>query len=69
MYYQNYYKGFGIDLSRQKDKSIPLQITFVGKLEEYDSVTMFFIAEKQQKLISNNSLDPLIRSINCYRTI
>ena len=69
MYHQNYYKGFGIDFSRQKDQSISLQITFVGKLEEYDSVTMFFIAEKQQKLISNNSLDPLTRSINCHRII
>ena len=28
---------------------IPQQINFVGKLEEDDGATMFFIAEKQQK--------------------
>ena len=30
--------------------SILQQINFVGKLEEDDGVTMFFIAEKQQRL-------------------
>ena len=40
--------------------SIPQQINFVEKLEEYDSATMFFIAEKQQKTILNFSLHSLI---------
>ena len=60
MYHQNYYKNIGIDLSRQNDTSIPQQITFTGKLEEDDGVTMIFIAEKQQKNIPNFSLDSLI---------
>ena len=60
MYHQNYYKNIGIDLSRQNDTSIPQQISFTGKLEEDDGVTMIFIAEKQQKNIPNFSLDSLI---------
>ena len=46
-YYQNYYKLIGIYLSRQTNTSIPHQINFVGKLEEDDGATMFFISEKQ----------------------
>ena len=45
-YHQNYYKLIGIDLSRQKNTNILQQINFVGQLEEDDSATMFFIAEK-----------------------
>ena len=60
LYYQKYYKLIGIDLSRQTNMSIPQQINFIGKLEEYDGGTMFFIAEKQQKTILNFSLDSLI---------
>ena len=59
-YHQNYYKLIDIDLSRQTNTSIPQQINFVGKLEEDDGATMFFIAEKQQKTILNFSLDSLI---------
>ena len=55
--HQNYYKLFGIDLSRQTNKSIQ-QINFVGKLED-DGAAMFFITEKQYKTILN-SLDSLI---------
>ena len=58
--YHQYYKLIGIDLSKQTNTSIPQQISFVGKLEEDDSPTMFFIAEKQQKTILNFSLDLLI---------
>ena len=32
----------------------------MGKLEENDGVTMFFIAERKQKTILNFSLDSLI---------
>ena len=35
---------------------IPQQINFIGKLEEDDVATMFFIAEKQQKFILKFSL-------------
>ena len=59
-YHQNYHKFIGKDLSRQTNTSIPQQINFVGKLEEDDGATMFFIAEKQHKTILNFSLDSLI---------
>ena len=44
----------------QKNTSIPLQISFVEKLQENDSATIFFITEKQQKTILNFSLDSLV---------
>ena len=59
-YHQKYYKLIDMDLSRQANTSIPQQINFAGKLEEYDGAMMFFIAEKQQKTILNVSLDSLI---------
>ena len=55
LYHQKYYKLFVIDLLRRTDTSIPQQIIFIGKLEEDDGDTMFFIAEKQQKIILNFS--------------
>ena len=33
----------------KKNTSIPQQINFIGKLEEYDGVAMLFIAEKKLK--------------------
>ena len=60
LYHRNYYKLIGIDLSRQANTSIPQQVNFVGKLEEYDCETMFFIVEKQQKTILRFFLDLLI---------
>ena len=39
--------------------TIPQQINFIGKLEEDNAATMFFIAKKQQKSILNVSLDSL----------
>ena len=59
-YHQNYYKLIGIDLSRQTNMNIPQKINFVGKVEEDDGATMFFIAEKQHKTILNFSLYSLI---------
>ena len=59
LYHQNYYKLTGINLSRQKNTSIPQQINFAGKLEENYGAQMIFIAEKQQKTILNFSLDLL----------
>ena len=43
---KNYYKLIGIDLSRHANTKIPQKINFTEKLEIYDGVTMFFIAEK-----------------------
>ena len=60
LYYQKYYKLTGIDLSRQTNTNISQQINFIGKLEEDNGATMFFIAEKQQKTILNFFLDSLI---------
>ena len=58
LYHQNYYKLIGVYLSRQANTS--QQINIVEKLEEDDGATIFFIAEKQQKTISNFSLDSFI---------
>ena len=41
--YQNYYELIGIDLSRQTNASIFLQIIFTEKFEEDGDTTMFFI--------------------------
>ena len=59
LYHQNYYKLLDIDLSRQTNTTIPQQINVLGKLEEDDGVTVFFITEKQQKTIINISLGSL----------
>ena len=60
LYHQIYRKLISIDLSRQTNTSIRQQINFVGKLEEDDGATIFFIVEKQQKTIPSFSLDSLI---------
>ena len=44
----------------QTSTSILEQINFTGKLPEDDDPTMFFVCEKQQKLILNFFLDTLI---------
>ena len=53
----------GFTLKRVRDMtrtySIPKQINFEGKLEDY-GWTMFFITKKPQKTILNFSLDSLI---------
>ena len=46
LYHQKYCELIGINLSRQTNKNIPQKINFIGKLEEDDGATMFFIAEK-----------------------
>ena len=48
LYHQKYYKLIGIDLSRQKNASIPQQINFVGKLKEDDGATMFLSLESSK---------------------
>ena len=40
-----------------KQTSIPQQINFIGKLEEDDGTKIFFITEKQQKIVLNFSLN------------
>ena len=46
LYHQKYYKLIVINLSGEPNMNILQQINFVGKLEEDDGATMFFIAEK-----------------------
>ena len=50
-YHQNYYKLIGIDLSRQTNTNISQWINFSEKLEKDVGAAMFFIAEKQQKIV------------------
>ena len=60
LYYQKYDKIIGMDSSKQSNTNISQQTNFLGELEEDDGVTMYFIAEKQQKTILRFSLDSLI---------
>ena len=43
----------------EKNPSIPQKINFAGKLEEDDGAAIFFIAERQEKTISDFSLNPV----------
>ena len=60
MYHPNYYKLLGINLWRQTNMAISLQINFIGTLGEDGGVSMFFITENHQKITLNFSLDLLI---------
>ena len=51
-YFSNHYKLIEIDLSKQielKNPNLKQQINFIGKLEEDDGATMFFIIEKSEE--------------------
>ena len=52
LYHQNYCKLIGIDLSRQKDTSIPLQNNFTEEIEEddYAKKIFFFLLKSSKKL-------------------
>lgn len=63
LYNKNYYNSIGIDLWRQTNTSIPEQIYFVGKLEEDDSMTIFFYCQEAAK---KNS-EFFFRFISCDR--
>ena len=60
LYHQNYYELISTDLSGQKNMNIHQQVNFTKKIREDDGAAIFFIAEKQEKTISNFSLDSLI---------
>ena len=55
--HENYYKLTGIDISSQKNTSIPQQINFIGKLEKHNGATILYIAGKEQKTILNFFID------------
>ena len=46
LYHQKYCKLIAIDSSKQTNTNIPQQMNFIGKLEEKNGATMFFITEK-----------------------
>ena len=64
-YHQNWYKPIDIDLSRQKNKRIPQQISFRGKLEKDDGGTMLLSLKSSKKIHS----ELFFRFINCNRMI
>ena len=49
-YHEKFYKLIGIDLSRQKNMSVPQQIDLTAKLEEDDGAITFFIGKNNKKL-------------------
>ena len=49
-YHEKFYKLIGIDLSRQKNMSVPQQIDLTGKLEEDDGAITFLIGKNNKKL-------------------
>ena len=54
---KNFMKSLVQIYQGKKNTRIPQQINFVEKLEEDEDATILFIAEKQQKIIINFSLD------------
>ena len=46
-----------IDLSREKNTSIPQEISFTGKLDEDYGAIIFLITEKRQKSILKSCLN------------
>ena len=53
-YFSNHYKLIEIDLSKQielENSDLKQQINFIGKLEEENGTTMFFIIEKSEETI------------------
>ena len=51
-YFSNYYKLITIDLSKQtelENPDIKKEISFIGKLEEDNQITMFFLIEKSEE--------------------
>ena len=57
-YFSKHYKLIAIDLSKQTELENPdlkQQINFIGKLEEDNGATMFFIIEKSEEATFNFS--------------
>ena len=55
-YFSNHYKLIAIDLSKQielKNPDLKKQINFIGKFEEDNGATMFFIIEKSEETSYN----------------
>ena len=54
-YFKENYKLIAIDLSKQTKLKDPQQINFIGKLDEANGATMFFIIEKSEETTFNFS--------------
>ena len=54
-YFKENYKLIAIDLSKQTKLKDPQQINFIGKLDEANGATMFFIIEKLEETTFNFS--------------
>ena len=54
-YFKENYKLIAIDLSKQTKLKDPQQISFIGKLDEANGATMFFIIEKSEETTFNFS--------------
>ena len=52
-YLKENYRLIAIDLSKQTKLKDPQQISFIGKLDEANGVTMFFIIEKLEETLFN----------------
>ena len=54
-YFKEDYRLIAIDLSKQTKLKDPQQISFIGKLDEANGVTVFLIIEKSEETIFNFS--------------
>ena len=54
-YFKENYKLIAIDLSKQTELKDPQQISFIGKLDEANGATMFFIIETSEETTFNFS--------------
>ena len=54
-YFKEKYRLIAIDLSKQTKLKDPQQIGFIGKLDEANGATMFFINEKSEETTFNLS--------------
>ena len=55
IYFKENYKLITIDLSKQTKLKHPQPISFIGKLDEANGATMFFIIEKSEETTFNFS--------------
>ena len=54
-YFKEIYRLTAIDLSKQTKSKDPQQISFIGKLDQANGATMFFIIEKSEEATFNFS--------------
>ena len=55
VYSKKNYRLIAIDLSKQNELKYPQQISFIGKLDEDNGATMFFIIKKSEETTFNFS--------------